>query len=90
MKNPKNDLYLLLCLRVSAFLCFAGWTWVHYYWEAPYGALVWDDSTYALAESLGFSWDEFVGTGADDGLVQLFLGKSAVFNLDLRFRLPRC
>ena len=48
---------------------------MHYYWEAPYGALVWDDGTYALAESLGFSWDEFVGTGADDGLVQLWISR---------------
>ncbi|TWU06361.1 hypothetical protein [Stieleria varia] len=73
--TPPVDRLPLLCLRLGAFLCFAGWTWVHYYWEAPYGVLLWHDSTYELASRLGLSWDEFVGTGADDGLVQKWMGK---------------
>ncbi|MEM0925175.1 MAG: hypothetical protein AAGJ83_03985 [Planctomycetota bacterium] len=65
----------MLCLRLGTFLCFAGWAWVHYYWEAPYGSLLWDDSTFELAEALGISWDEFVGSGADDGWVQTWIGR---------------
>ena len=43
---------------------------MHFYWEGPYGILLWQDDTFALAGKLGFSWEEFVGSGADDGFVQ--------------------
>lgn len=69
------DTIPILCLRLAAFLCLAGWTWVHFYWEGPYGILLWHDSTYELAMRLGFNWDEFVGTGADDGLVQKWIAR---------------
>lgn len=65
-----SDSALLLVLRASAVLCFAGWTWGHLYWEGPYGILLWQDSTYELAERWGISWDEFVGSGSGDGWVQ--------------------
>jgi hypothetical protein len=74
--NPsRRDRLLLYLLRLGTFFCFAGWTWVHFYWEAPYGVLLWQDSTYEIAHRFGISWDEFVGTGADDGLVQLWLAR---------------
>jgi len=73
VKNPKSDRNLILLLRLGACLCFAGWTWVHFYWEGPYGVILWQDTTHALAESLGINWDAFVGTGADDGLVQKWI-----------------
>ncbi len=65
----------IACLRLGAFLCFAGWTWVHYYWEGRYGVLIWQESTYQLAGRLGVSWEEFVGSGANDGFVQSWLGR---------------
>ncbi|MEO0413645.1 MAG: hypothetical protein AAF226_01685 [Verrucomicrobiota bacterium] len=68
--NFDQDTLLLWILRIGAFGCFIGWAWVHYYWEGPYGVLLWKQSTYALAESLGISWDAYVGTGANDGVVQ--------------------
>lgn len=75
MIDSKNDKFLLLILRISAFCCFAGWTWVHFYWEGPYGQLLWQDGVYGLAEKFGVSWETFVGTGADDGLVQKWIGR---------------
>ncbi len=72
----KVDRALLCIIRLSAFLCFAGWTWVHLYWEGPYGILVWQDATYEWASRWGISWDEFVGTGADDGFVQKWIGRT--------------
>lgn len=75
MNEPKYDRLLIWVIRLSAFLCFAGWTWVHFYWEAPYGILLWQDSTYQLASDMGISWDEFVGTGYDDGWVQKWLAR---------------
>ena len=69
------DRPLVSILRLGAFLCFAGWSWVHYYWEAPYGVLVWNDTTYDFALRLGVDWDQFVGTGASDGWVQTWLAR---------------
>ena len=73
MKHLKTDRLALLLLRLGAFLCLIGWTWVHFYLEPPYGVLLWQDSTYAFAEKLGISWDDFVGSGANDGLVQKWM-----------------
>jgi hypothetical protein len=61
---------LILLLRIGSFLCFAGWTWVHFYWQAPYGKLLWNGSVFSLVEKLGMGWDEFVGSGENDGLIQ--------------------
>ncbi len=61
---------LTFLLRLGTFLCFAGWTWVHFYWEGPYGVLLWHETTFGIAEKFGVSWEAFVGTGANDGLVQ--------------------
>ena len=72
-----GDFGLTLCLRLSALLCFAGWTWVHFYWEGSYGVLLWQDSTYEFAKRWGMNWDDFVGTGADDGLVQRWMSRLA-------------
>lgn len=69
------DRPLVNILRLGAFLCFAGWSWVHYYWEAPYGALVWNDATYDLALGLGVDWNQFIGTGASDGWLQTWLAR---------------
>ncbi len=74
--NQSNQNKLLMaCLRLGAFLCFAGWTWVHFYWEGPYGILLWQDSTFELATQLGITWEEFVGSGSDDGLVQKWIAR---------------
>lgn len=74
MNRSVPDRLLLLALRLGAFLCFLGWTWVHFYWQGPYSVLLWQDSTFALAERFGISWEEFVGTGANDGVVQRWIG----------------
>ena len=75
MPGEKQDQTLLLCLRLGAFLCFAGWAWVHFYWQAPYGVLLWQNNIFSLLERIGFTWEEFVGTGAGDGWVQEWSGR---------------
>lgn len=72
-----SDRWLVLLLRLGAFLCLAGWTWVHFYWEAPYGVLLWHDATYEIASRLGVSWEQFVGSGANDGFVQTWMSRTA-------------
>ncbi|WP_417745874.1 hypothetical protein [Rosistilla oblonga] len=74
--TPPNRINLpTLCLRMGAFLCFAGWTWVHYYWEGPYGVLLWHDATFEFATRMGLTWEEFVGDGINDGFVQQWIAK---------------
>lgn len=74
MTHLRSDTLLIGILRWSAGLCLAGWAWVQLYWEGPYGILLWNAETFAWAESWGMEWDVFVGTGANDGLVQRWLG----------------
>lgn len=74
-QTQRAETYSIGVVRMAAFFCFAGWGWVHYYWEGPYGVLLWDENLYQLAERLGVSWDTFVGTGANDGVVQTIMGQ---------------
>lgn len=60
------------CLRLSTFFCFAGWAWGHLYWEPSYASILWNDTTFTWFQQLGYSWEEFVGTGANNGLIQKF------------------
>ena len=48
---------------------------MHFYWEAPYGVLLWQESTFELATRFGVSWEDFVGSGSDDGLVQRWIAR---------------
>jgi len=75
MTKPASDNLLLLFLRLGGFFCFAGWAWVHFYWEGPHGVLLWQDNTYQLAEWFGMSWEEFVGSGANDGFIQKWVSR---------------
>ncbi|MEM7699842.1 MAG: hypothetical protein AAF236_15715 [Verrucomicrobiota bacterium] len=75
MPRPVPDQYLLLCLRLGTFLCFLGWAWAHLYWEGPYHILVWNDQTFALARSLGISWETYVGTEPGGGIIQKWLSR---------------
>ncbi len=77
MTGAKPDSVLLLFLRIGAFCCFVGWAWVHFYWEGPFGILLRRDGSYALAERFGIGWDEFVGTGAEDGTIQKWIARMA-------------
>lgn len=77
MTEGTPDNVLVLFLRIGAFCCFAGWAWVHFYWEGPFGILLWQDGSYALAERFGIGWAEFVGTGANDGIVQKWIARLA-------------
>ena len=74
MVTKRSDMLLNSILRGSAASCLSGWAWVLLYWEGPYGILLWNPETFALAEGWGISWEAFVGTGANDGLVQQWLG----------------
>ena len=69
----QSDSRCIVVLRLAAFCCLAGWTWAHYYWEGPYGILFWDEGVYRLVARFGISWDQFVGSGANDGIVQLVI-----------------
>ncbi|WP_222436179.1 hypothetical protein [Rubripirellula reticaptiva] len=48
---------------------------MHFYWEGPYGVLLWHEATFEFANRFGVSWEEFVGSGADDGIVQKWLAR---------------
>ena len=73
MDGEMRERGLLWVLRMGTFLCFAGWAWMHLYWEGPYGVLFWQEDSFAMAEEMGVGWDEYVGTGANDGWIQKWI-----------------
>ncbi|MEM6363522.1 MAG: hypothetical protein AAF745_03775, partial [Planctomycetota bacterium] len=65
----------------------------------PLGVLLWHEATLQWVTSWGVSWDTFVGTGADDGLIQILqrgvgwtLFFAAIAAIAIRFsgRATRC
>ena len=74
-KEGQVERWLMIVVRLGALFCLGGWTWGHLYWEGPYGVLVWHDASYELASKFGVQWDAFVGSGADDGLVQTWISR---------------
>lgn len=73
MPDPKTDSLLMWTLRLAVGLCLLGWAWDHLYWEGPYGILLWREETFSWAAARGIDWETFVGTGANDGLVQRWM-----------------
>jgi Na+-translocating ferredoxin:NAD+ oxidoreductase RnfE subunit len=74
-KAFSRDDLLTLILRLGTSLCFAGWAWVHYYWEGPYAILAWNETVFQWATAWGYRWDDIVGSGANDGLFQKTLSQ---------------
>ncbi len=70
MLSSRHEAFLIPTLRLSAGLCLLGWTWVHLYWEGPYGVLLWSPETFSWFERLGVDWHAFVGSGSNDGIIQ--------------------
>lgn len=81
MPVTKTETILLWLLRFATGICLLGWAWVHLYWEGPYGILLWRSETFDWVAERGIDWEEFVGTGANDGLVQQWLGWIGLFYL---------
>ena len=82
--HDKQTRTLEYCLRVSTFFCFSGWAWGHLYWEPTYSSILWSETTFEWFQKFGYTWEDFAGTGSNDGLIQkcvhcigwLFLGAS--------------
>ena len=82
--HDKQTQILEYCLRVSTFFCFSGWAWGHLYWEPTYSSILWSETTFEWFQKFGYTWEDFAGTGSNDGLIQkcvhcigwLFLGAS--------------
>lgn len=80
------------CLRIGNFFCFAGWAWGHLYWEPSYASILWSEASFEWFQQFGYSWEEFTGTGANDGLIQKciqWIGWICVANAVLSFTARR-
>lgn len=68
--HDKQTQILEYCLRVSTFFCFSGWAWGHLYWEPTYSSILWSETTFEWFQKFGYTWEDFAGTGSNDGLIQ--------------------
>ena len=67
--HDKQTRTLEYCLRISTFFCFSGWAWGHLYWEPTYTSILWSETTFEWFQKFGYTWEDFAGTGSNDGPV---------------------
>ena len=65
--HDKQTRTLEYCLHNT--FCFSGWAWGHLYWEPTYIYLMERDN-FEWFQKFGYTWEDFAGTGSNDGLIQ--------------------
>lgn len=88
--KQSNQQYVILTLRMAAFLLFAGRAWQHLFWDAPFRALLWDQKLMegGIVRITGGTWQEYVTSEKADHFIQsltigfgIFYGLMAVLTL---------
>ncbi len=72
MQSNKNKDYFFLLIQLATILVFLGRAWQHWFWDAPFRALLWDENWMrGILESLTtFSWQEYITSNAVDDMIQ--------------------
>ena len=72
---------LFLLLQAAAVAVLLGRGWQHFFWDAPYRALLWDESLLkGLVEGVfGTPWREYVTDPANDRRISLFIRILGIF-----------
>ena len=73
MKKISNYSKFLLILKIATVTIFLGRAWQFLFWDAPYRALLWDESLMPSFVQLVFSmsWQEWVSSSTVDSMIQL-------------------
>ncbi|MEZ5044412.1 MAG: hypothetical protein R2828_31250 [Saprospiraceae bacterium] len=83
--------YVILILQIAAISVFWGRAWQHWFWDAPYRSLLWDERWMSgIIEGLfGMDWEDYVTSSRVDagiqtwikvtGVVYFLAGLSAIF-----------
>ncbi|MCB0639341.1 MAG: hypothetical protein KDC54_22100 [Lewinella sp.] len=72
MTVKKTDGPLLFWLRWATIFVFLGRAWQHLYWDAPFRALLWDESMMSgLVSGLGWSWSDWVTSATVNANIDL-------------------
>lgn len=77
MEANKNRDYFFLLIQLATILVFLGRAWQHWFWDAPFRALLWDENWMrGIVESLStYSWQEYITSNeVDDGIQRLIQG----------------
>lgn len=71
IKKYFSDRILFRLLQLSAASVFIGRAWQHLYWDAPFRALLWDESLMKpLIAALGWSWKQYASNSEVDAFIQ--------------------
>ncbi len=79
--NLATPRQVLLLLQLSAVCVFAGRAWQHFFWEAPYRELLWDEGLLRpiVEKFTSLSWQEYVSNLAVDGAVHRWMLGLGIF-----------
>lgn len=94
MSPHRIPLRLLQCATAAVFL---GRAWQHWFWDAPFRTLLWDEAWMkGLVESLSaYRWSEYITSPAVDATIQMLIRAHGPFYLGIALiaiglrRLPR-
>ena len=80
--NKENKIYFRL-LQIAVFFTFLGRAWQHWFYEAPYREVLWDEQRMsALIKAIfGMEWNEWVSSPSVDAAITSFIDGMGIFYL---------
>lgn len=84
MKTVKSSNYFFLLVQFAAIAVLAGRAWQHWFWDAPFRALLWDEAWMSdwVERFSDYSWEEYITSGAvDEGIQSLIRAMGILYLL---------
>jgi hypothetical protein len=77
----KNRTAFIWILRLSSFFVFIGRGWQHFFWDAPYRSILWDERllTGTVRLLTGMTWDQYATNASVDHGIQTFIKAMGLF-----------
>ncbi len=79
----KNDSIFFRLLQMATFCVFLGRAWQHLYWDAPFRALLWDETLMSgIIESFSsMNWEQYITSMEVNDAIQLSIKLTGIFYL---------
>lgn len=78
---------VFLLVQIAAFSVFLGRAWQHFFWDAPFRTLLWDEQLMSgwVASFLDMPWEEYVSSPKVDRWIQNIIKGTGIFYLFCAF-----
>ena len=73
--SDKTFRRIILILQIATFFLFLGRAWQHLFWDAPFRALLWDESWMSgiISSIFNISWENYITSPDIDYQIQMFI-----------------